>query len=368
MPAPVRPETAGMPLAIKTYLTYVAVFCLAALYGCGRQDPADVERYYTNPVFTFTDNITPYFHEGTYYFLSGHGDKITLYVTRDPTTLSEAEPHMVFDVRERTGLMHIWHPYLSNIGGKWYIHFSGDTGNTDDHQIYVLVNPADDPREGEFTMAGRVSTDPGNNWAIHSCVFEYRGELYMLWSGWESRRVFAETQCIFIARMADPWTLSSERVMISRPLLEWERQWMSPQGQRSAYPIYVNEAPWFFNSPDGKYVYIFYSASAMWTQFMTVGELSAFKGSDLLDPQSWMKKPEPVFSRNLADGVLGPGYPRILPSPDGTEHYLFYMAGSTSHPNRRTVRMQPVGFTDDGRPVLGEPVAEYTPLKKPSGL
>ena len=69
------------------------------------------------------------------------------------------------------------------------------------------------------------------------------GQLYLLWSGWPERRHETETQCIYIARMENPWTTSSNRVMISLPDHEWERQWINPDGHRSAYPIYVNENP-----------------------------------------------------------------------------------------------------------------------------
>ena len=109
-------------------------------------------------------------------------------------------------------------------------------------------------------MKGRISTDPDNNWAIDGSLFEHNGELYMVWSGWQTRRVDTETQCIYIARMANPWTLGSERVKISMPELGWEREYKNPEGWTPPYIIYVNEGPQPLKSPDGKLIHVIYSA------------------------------------------------------------------------------------------------------------
>ncbi|MCD7969255.1 MAG: glycoside hydrolase family 43 protein [Alistipes sp.] len=349
------------------FAAITACFCGTALY-CHREPQVEEGDHFYNPVFTAFENITPCFHEGRYYFISALDDRLNLYVTEDPTALADCEPRFLFDFTEKMGLEHVWHPYLSNIGGVWYIHFNGDHGNTDDHQIYVAMNPHPDPLDGEFELVGRISTDPEDNWAIHSHVFEYDGELYMVWSGWESRRVFAETQCIFIARMENPWTLATERVLLSRPEFEWERQWMAPAGYRSTYPIFVNEAPYFFCTEQTDKAYIYYSASALWTPYMAVGELSAEKGSDLADAASWTKNHRPVFRESKQNGVTGPGYPRFFPSPDGTEYYVFYIAGEAGNPYKRTVRMQQLGFSPGGKPLFGEPVPMDQPQNKPSGV
>ena len=231
----------------------------------------------------------------------------------------------------------------------------------------------------------RIKTDPDDNWAIHAHVFEYDGELYMIWSGWESRRVYAETQGIYIAKLENPWTQCTPRVRISVPEHEWERQWVNPNGYKTAYPVYVNEAPFFFGNDRTDRLYIYYSASAMWTPYYAIGELSAAKGSDLLNAASWKKKSKPVFSMSdpewkdgkfaapaATPGVYAPGHPYIIPSPDGTEYFLIYMArdivGDPYRPYSRTVRMQKIGFSAEGTPELGSPEPVGKALKKPSGV
>ena len=111
----------------------------------------------------------------------------------------------------------------------------------------------------------RAMTDPDNNWAIDGSLFEHKGDWYMVWSGWQTRRIDTETQCIYIARMANPWTLGSERVLISKPELEWERHYINEDGSHPSYIIYVNEGPQPLKSPNGEYVHIVYSASGCWT-------------------------------------------------------------------------------------------------------
>ena len=255
----------------------------------------------------------------------------------------------------------------------WYIYFTADDGNTDNHQLYVLENPSPNPLNGKFRMKGRISTDPENNWAIHAHVFSYEGAWYMIWSGWEHRRIFVETQCLYISRMKNPWTLATPRVLISKPEYEWECQWVNPDGSTPiAYPLAVNEAPFFFCNDHTDKAYIYYSASANWTPYYCVGELSAPKRSNLLDPASWTKRPTPVLSQNRNEGIYGPGAPYVIPSPDRTGYYLVYMArsnevdmhGSTSS----GIYLQKIDFDGKGVPEIGPAVGRGVPLSRPSGL
>ena len=150
----------------------------------------------------------------------------------------------------------------------------------DNHHIYVIENSSPNPLEGEFVMKGRIKTDKDDNWAIHASTFEHQGQRYLIWCGWPKRRIETETQCIYIARMENPWTLSSDRVMIAEPEYEWERQWISPDGSKTAYPIHVNESPQFFESKNKDKVLIYYCASGSWTPYYCIGLLTADAGSD----------------------------------------------------------------------------------------
>jgi GH43 family beta-xylosidase len=64
------------------------------------------------------------------------------------------------------------------------MYFAADDGKNANHRMYVLENSSRDPLEGEWVFKGQLGDDT-NKWAIDASVFENRGQLYMIWSGWE---------------------------------------------------------------------------------------------------------------------------------------------------------------------------------------
>jgi len=347
-------------------LALIAMSLLLAACGSEARKRADARETFVNPVFEGNMNTFVTFHEGNYYYAHNELGKIFLRVSGDLTDLANAEPKAICDMEGDYGLIHLWRPNLVNIDGVWYLYTTADDGNNDNHQLYVLSNGSEDPMEGEFRMLGRISTDTDHNWAIHSSVFRFRDELYMIWSGWVTRRVFAETQCIFIARMKNPWTLDGRRVLISKPEYEWECQWINADGgMATAYPLFVNESPVFFCNDRTDKAYIYYSASANWTPYTAIGELSAAKDADLLDPASWSKRPHPVMRQSDRAGVYGPGTPCLVPSPDGSQHWLVYKAkdeGGASAVYMKRIEIDPRGIPD-----LGQPATRGETYRKPSG-
>jgi GH43 family beta-xylosidase len=296
------------------------------------------------------------------------GGSLYLYISEDPAGIESAQCRRIFDAQGGHGLMHMWLPQIVSVNGIWCVYFTADDGNTDNHRLYVISNPSPDPLQGEFKLAGHIKTDPDDSWAIHPKVFRHNDEWYMLWSGWESMRVFAETQHIYIAKMNDIGTFASPRVKLSSPDHEWERQWVRPDGvQLFKYPIFVNEAPFFFDTDKTDKMYIFYSASANWTPYYAIGALEARKGSDILDPASWTKSERPLFRQSKRNGVYGVGQPCMIPSPDGTEYYMLYIGHRTPATDLRSVRMQKIEFSPEGKPMLGIPVGLDAALPKPSG-
>lgn len=156
--------------------------------------------------------------------------------------------------------------------------------------------------------------------------------------------------------MTDPLTLSGDRVMIASPEYDWERQTVNTNGYSLRYPVYVVEHPVFFSDEKSDKAYIFYTASAGWTAFSCIGELSAEKLSDFLDPASWTKSPVPVFTQDREAAVYGPSAPYFIPSKDGKRWYLVYSAvPDDKQPNDRVICLKPVTFDEAGHPVLGQP-------------
>lgn len=293
------------------------------------------------------------FHDGKFYFIRQEPD-IRLYAADCIDSLSSANPVTVLSLSE-SGMDHIWSPEIYRIGDKWYIYFEADDGNTDNHQIYVLENGSSDPLKGEWTLHGPIITDNEWNFGIHPSTFIVGDRQYLLWSGWEHRRAETETQCIFIAELENPWTLKSERKLLSRPEYEWERQWINPDGARSAYPIFVNENPEGFMSPDGKKVFVGYSASGVWTPYKTLGLLYADSDADLLDINSWTKMEEPcspIYSDTTR--VTAISNIAVLPNYDDSQSTLLFFQGNENTDGNvsTNIYVSELGWDENSMPVF----------------
>jgi GH43 family beta-xylosidase len=88
-------------------------------------------------------------------------------------------------------------------------------------------------------------------------------------------------------------------------------------------------------------------------------------GGDVLNPKSWVKKPEPVFART-AD-VFGPGHCSFVKSPDGKEDWIIYHAHIAQGERQRDIRIQRFTWNPDGSPNFGAPISPGVPLRRPSG-
>ena len=233
--------------------------------------------------------------------------------------------------------LEIWSPELQFIDGKWYIYFALYDGINANERMYVLQGETNDP-QGEYKLKGKLEIQP-DRWAIDGSVLETEnGEKYLIWSGWEA---FTNTsQNIYIAKMSDPWTITSERVCISTPEYEWEKK---------GYP-YVNEGPQALVR-NGK-MFIIYSASGSWTDDYCLGQLT-YTGGNILDPASWRKEPQPVFSKT--DTIFAPGHASFVKI--NNEDWIIYHAARSSNAGwARQIRAKKFTWNDDGSPDFGQPI------------
>jgi GH43 family beta-xylosidase len=222
--------------------------------------------------------------------------------------------------------------------------------------MWVLENSSADPFAGTWVDKGRLEL-PEGKWAIDGTAFEHNGQLYFLWSGWEGD--VNVRQDIYITKMSDPWTVEGDRILLSKPELEWETRGGTPA---------INEAPQFLEG-DGK-IFIVYSASGCWTDDYTLGILHASASADPLNPASWTKLPEPVFEKNVFGQAFGPGHNSFFTSPDGTEDWILYHANplpAQGCKGNRSPRMQEFTWTVDGFPEFGSPVKLGAAIARPSG-
>lgn len=327
---------------------YLFIILMAAMMACQTNDVKHTDDILLIEKVGYPEGI---FYDGNYYVTiqSMGGDSVELFRTPDLTQLAQAQRRTVWSAARDT-MTHFWSPEIHRINGKWYLYFEGDDGNTDNHHLFVMECEDDDPMTGHFVMKGPIETHAEWNYGIHPNILQLpSGEIYLLWSGWPKRRAETETQCIYIARMENPWTLSSKRVMISQPEYEWERQWINPDGNRSAYPIYVNENPEAFLTPDQQHVIVLYSASGIWTVYTALGMLTAPATANLLDPESWTKNPEPLLMPDVeAQTSISNVY--LIPSTDGQSTQMLYEFKRMEQGNIvRDTYLRPVTWTDDGQ-------------------
>ena len=244
----------------------------------------DSTNTFTNPLLSSGADPYSFYKDGYYYYTHTQGNAITLWKTKNLAHLKTAERKTIFTPPPNTNYSkEIWAPEIHFINNKWYAYFAADNGNNNNHRMYVLENSSEDPMQGEWIFKGKVS-DGSDKWAIDGDVFFYRKQLYFIWSGWEGDE--NGQQNIYIAKMKNPWTIKSKRVLISSPVYEWEKNGDLNDPNNPPH-VNVNEGPQALQHD--KQLFIVYSASGCWTDYYALGLLS-FKGNkNLLKPAKWKK-------------------------------------------------------------------------------
>lgn len=313
---------------------------------------------FTNPLLPSGADPWNIYKDGYYYYTQTTGRNLTIWKTKDLTELKSAEKTVVWTPPAGTAYSkELWAPELHYLQGKWYMYFAADDGVNDHHRMYVIENSSADPTKGEWTFKGQVS-DATNKWAIDASIFEQKGKMYMLWSGWEGDK--NGIQSIYIAQMSNPWTISSKRVRLSSPTYSWENN--------SGIGVLVNEGPQILKHGDK--IFLIYSASGCWTDFYALGMLTASANADLLDSLSWKKSPEPLFSQNPGNKIYAPGHNSFFKSPDSKEDWILYHANANPGDGcggKRAPRAQKFTWNKDGTPNFGVPLRDGEVMKKPSG-
>ncbi len=302
---------------------------------------------YTNPLIEQRADPLIYKHtDGYYYFTASvpEYDRIVLRRAQTIEGLKDAEEKVIWTKHDEGEMgNHIWAPELHYINDKWYIYFAA--GTAEDRwaiRQYALENTAENPLEGEWVEKGKVAYN-FESFSLDATTFEHQGQLYMAWAQKDG-----DDSNVYIAEMENPWTISGEQVLITRPEYDWEIQ-----GHR------VNEGPYVIKR-DGK-LFMTFSASATDANY-SIGLLAASADSDLLDPDSWDKLPYPIFTSDQDTSEYGPGHNSFTIAEDGETDLLVYHARSYEEiegeplydPNRHT-RVQPIYWNPDGSPNLGVP-------------
>ncbi|MDQ0228337.1 alpha-N-arabinofuranosidase [Bacillus sp. 7586-K] len=315
-----------------------------------------------NPIVLQRADPFVYKHtDGYYYFTGSHPlyDRIVLRRAKSLNDLQEAKEVAVWWKHESGPLSElIWAPEIHRANGKWYIYFAAapDTNIDDDtfnHRMYVLENASDNPLEGTWVEKGEVKTEM-STFSLDATTFFHKGEQYYVWAQ-QDLNIKGHSN-LYIAKMENPWTLSTKPVMLTKPELPWEIK-----------GFWVNEGPAVLIK-NGK-VFLTYSGSATGVDYC-MGLLTASEDADLLNPDSWTKSQEPVFQSCPENGQYGPGHNCFTESPDGKDTILVYHArnytelvGDPLYEPNRQARAQKIEWDEQGNPIFGVPVPDkrWTP-------
>jgi GH43 family beta-xylosidase len=319
---------------------------------------------FTNPILPYGADPYSTFYEGHYYYTHTMQDRLVLWKTKNLANLKNAESKTIWIAPKETDYSKdIWAPEFHIIDGKWYVYFAADNGVNETHRMYVLENTSEDPFKGEWIFKGKIAAKT-DKWAIDGNVFNFKNQLYMIWSGWEGD--INGQQNIYIAKMKNPLEIEGDRVLISSPTLEWETHG-ALNDPINPPQVNVNEGPQFLKHKDK--IFIVFSASGCWTDYYSLG-LLVFKGKDdLLDATVWEKISKPIFEKSIENKVFAPGHNSFFKSPNGKEDWILYHANSESGQGcgrLRSPRMQKIYWDTNGYPFFGEPMPEKVKMEIPS--
>ncbi|MBL8080897.1 MAG: glycoside hydrolase family 43 protein [Anaerolineales bacterium] len=324
--------------------------------------PAAKPATFHNPLNSSGPDPWMTYYDGYYYLAATTWGSASVGLTmRKAATIAELKdtrPLQVFMDYTLSRCCNYWAPEFYLLDGpdglRWYGYYTGGPGNgIDGQRMHVIESTGTDPL-GPYTYKAEL-TDSIGGWAIDSSILQLDGSLYLLFSAFSGSDISAITndQNLYLAPMSNPWTVSGDRVLISSPTYDWERQ----DGR-------VNEGPVALQH-DGK-TFVVYSASGCWGPNYKLGMLT-FNGGDPLDATSWVKSPKPVFQGT--NKVFAPGHNNFFKSPDGKEDWMIYhanVAASGTCDMNRTPRIQKIAWNSDGTPDFGNPIDLNTELPVPS--
>jgi GH43 family beta-xylosidase len=284
---------------------------------------------------------------GYYYYCGSDGGR--LWLTKSTTIegiLQQPKTYIFTPPAGTNYSSNLWAPELHYLGGRWYVYFAADNGNNDNHRMHVLEGGtnAGDPLNGGYVYKNKIfaATD---RWVIDGSPFVYQNQMYFIWSGWEGTTNVS--QYLYIARMSNPYTITGDRVEISRPDYAWEKV---------GTPT-VNEGPQTLISNNT--VNVIYSASGSWTNDYCLGRLTC-TNSNLMVKSSWTKANTPAFQK--FGNVYGPGHASFVKSADNIQWWIVYHAANANGSgwDRRIMTQQ---FSWDGDvPYFGIPIEKGIPI------
>lgn len=297
--------------------------------GSGKEAPVSENRI--SPILD-REGADPFvmLYEGRYLYMKTTGDNISLGIADSIQTLGASELQCIYDPGAE--LRDLWAPEIWRLDGVWYIYFAAVVPGEEMHHMFVLSNASEDPMQGKWECSLLDGMD--DKFAIDGTIMELSGRRYFLWSGWEGYENVR--QDIYLAEMVSPTEVMEEKILLSMPELDWEK---------NGNPL-VNEGPEVFVR--GKTVNLVYSASGSWTDDYCIGLLTMDSDADPKNPANWIKQEKPLMAKEL--DVYGPGHNCFTTSIDGKEDVIIYHAARWMGAGwNRSIRFGYIDFDEDGK-------------------
>ena len=291
--------------------------------------------------------------DGKWYYISTNDnlDDIGLYVREgqciDDLFAEGAEEHLILPFSSERGFEQtFWAPEFHVIGGELYILFaaSGHVWGPQCHMMkkrktgrIIDADGWDNPvrvvrKDGAPLADGAITLD--------MTYIRAQSGSYVIWSYREHIGTPLDSgSMLYIATIDErkPWQLTSDPVLLTRPLFGWE----------NVSGTINNEGPHAFVK-DGT-VYLTYSGGSANRYTYALGLLTADSSSDLLDLRSWDKRITPVLTFYSVKGEYGPGHNSFFVNEEG-ELMIAYHAETGLNEMLRCDGIRRVHFRKDGTP------------------
>lgn len=296
-----------------------------------------------------------FFWQGSWYFLATNDNvnDIGLFVRRADTVAGlfaeDTEEHCILAYNEEKGFCQtFWAPEFHVIGGVPYILFAvgGKQWAPQCHMMRLKEGgQITEPYGWEEPV--RVCRADGNplttdGITLDMTYFEAGGGSYVCWSYRYGIGTPKDTgSMLYIAAVNEscPYRLTSEPVLLSRPLYGWE----------NTSGTVNNEGPYALILGDT--VYLAYSGGDACGYYYVVGYLTAPVGRDLLDAGNWTKLPTAVFSSSSIAGIQGPGHNSFFRDEQG-RLMIAYHAQEREKYFKRCSAFHRVHLSKSGFPLL----------------
>ena len=294
--------------------------------------------------------------EGKWYYISTNDNlnDIGLYV-READSVEALfkegiEEHLILPFSPERGFEQtFWAPEFHVIGGDLYLLFAV-SGHVWGPQCHIMKKKKNgriiDPDGWENPV--RVLRKDGKPLAENAITLDMtyiraQSGSYVIWSYREHIGTPKDSgSMLYIASIdaREPWRLTSEPVLLTRPLLGWE----------NVAGTINNEGPHAFQR-NGT-IYVTYSGGSANSYTYALGLLTADTGSDLLNPLSWTKRITPVLTYFSVEGEYGPGHNSFF-TGSGGDLMIAYHAETGLKETLRCDGIRRVHFRADGTPYFG---------------